>query len=194
MPLYVYITQSAKGAPFSKATADAPSLSDLNTRLFHLNKPVVKVLERRRTDSKNRKGIPLRLRLTFLEQLETSCHLGMDLRTALGICLENTSRRTSPGRQLAGVIRELRNKVMRGVSFARALGDFPYLFDEVSIGLIAAGEEGGTFNESLTNVCKIWARNDDLHHRLLMMLIYSAAVFSIVLNGWSFLPINGDGA
>jgi type II secretory pathway component PulF len=181
MPLYAYITQSAKGAPFSKATADAPSLSDLNARLFHLNKPVVKILERRRSDDKKSKGIPLRFRLTFLEQLEASCHLGMDLRTALGICLENTSRRTSAGRQLAGVIRELRNKVMRGVSFARAICDFPYVFDEVSVGLIAAGEEGGTFNESLTNVCKIWARNEDLHHRLLMMLIYPAIVLAAAI-------------
>jgi type IV pilus assembly protein PilC len=181
MPLYAYITQSAKGAPFSKATADAPSLSDLNARLFHLNKPVVKILERRRRDDEKRKGIPLRFRLTFLEQLEASCHLGMDLRTALGICLENTSRRTSAGRQLAGVIRELRNKVMRGVSFARAICDFPYVFDEVSVGLIAAGEEGGTFNESLTNVCKIWARNEDLHHRLLMMLIYPAIVLAAAI-------------
>jgi type IV pilus assembly protein PilC len=170
-----------KEAPFSKATADAPSLSDLNARLFHVNKPVVKVLERRKRDDKKREGIPLRFRLTFLEQLEASCHLGMDLRTALGICLENTSRRTSAGRRLAGIIRELRNKVMRGVSFARALGDFPYIFDEVSIGLIAAGEEGGTFNESLANVCKIWARNEDLHHRLVMMLIYPAIVLGAAI-------------
>src|SRR6516225_2846035 len=182
MPLYAYITQSAKGAPFSKATADAPSLSDLNARLFYLNKPVVKILERQSRDDKKKKGIPLRFKLTFLEQLEASCHLGMDLRTALGICLENTSQRTSAGRQLAGVIRELRNKLMRGVSFARAICDFPSIFDEVSIGLIAAGEEGGTFNESLSNVRKIWARNEDLRHRLAIMLIYPAVVFAAAVS------------
>jgi type IV pilus assembly protein PilC len=180
MPLYAYVTQSAKGAPFSKSTADAPSLSELNARLFHLNKPVVKILDQRTEDSK-RKRIPLRLRLTFLEQLEASCHIGMDLRTALNICADNTSRRSSATRQLAGFIRELRDKVTRGVSFARAASHFPNIFDEVSLGLIAAGEEGGTFNESLTNVRKIWARNEDLHHRLLMMLIYPAIVLAAAI-------------
>ena len=86
MPTYAYVTQSSKGARFSTSTADAPSLSELNARLFHLNKPVVKILDQRNRDPDRKKGIPLRLRLTFLEQLEASCHLGMDLQ------LKNTER------------------------------------------------------------------------------------------------------
>src|ERR1700730_3537895 len=137
MARYEYVTQSARGAPFLKAFADAPSLTELNSRLIHLNKPVIKVFDPpvkrafRRTRS-----IPLALRLRFLEQLEASCYLGMDFRTALGICVENTSRRSSAGRQLATVIGALRDKVTRGVSFARAVGHFPLIFDEVSTGLI----------------------------------------------------------
>jgi type II secretory pathway component PulF len=188
MPIYAYVTQTAKGGPFSRSRADAGSLSELNARLFHLNKPVVKILDRERKNDRRQRRIPLRLKLTFLEHLEASCHLGMDLRTALGICFENISKRSLAGRQLAGVVGELRDKVTRGISFARAIGHFPHLFDEVAVGLIAAGEEGGTFNESLTNVCRIWARNEDLHHRLLMMLIYQAALFSIVLNCTPLLP------
>jgi type IV pilus assembly protein PilC len=181
MPIYAYVTQTAKGGPFSKSRADAGSLSELNARLFHLNKPVVKILDRERKNDRRQRRIPLRLKLTFLEQLEASCHLGMDLRTALGICFENISKRSLAGRQLAGVVGELRDKVTRGISFARAIGHFPHLFDEVAVGLIAAGEEGGTFNESLTNVCRIWARNEDLHHRLLMMLIYPAIVLAVAI-------------
>ena len=181
MPIYAYVTQTSKGGPFSKSRADAGSLSELNARLFHLNKPVVTVLDREITNGRRQRQIPMRLKLTFLEQLEASCHLGMDLRTALGICYENISRRTFAGRQLAGVIGELRDKVTRGISFARAISQFPHVFDEVSVGLIGAGEEGGTFNESLTNVCRIWARNEDLHHRLLMMLIYPAIVLVVAI-------------
>jgi type II secretory pathway component PulF len=181
MPIYAYVTQTSKGGPFSKSRADAGSLSELNARLFHLNKPVVTVLDRERKNGTWQRGIPMRLKLTFLEQLEASCHLGMDLRTALGICYENISRRTFAGRQLAGVIGELRDKVTRGISFARAISQFPHIFDQVSVGLIAAGEDGGTFNESLTNVCRIWARNEDLHHRLLMMLIYPTIVLAIAI-------------
>ena len=181
MPLYAYVTQTAKGARFTRSSADAPSPAELNARLFHLNKPVIKILEKKDKLDAGKKGISLRLKLTFLEQLEASCYLGMDLRTALGICFENTPRRTAAGRRLAAIIRELRDKVTRGISFARAVSHFPHIFDEVSIGLITAGEEGGTFNESLTNVRKIWARNEDLHHRLLMMLIYPAIVLAAAI-------------
>jgi type IV pilus assembly protein PilC len=62
------------------------------------------------------------------------------------------------------------------MSFSRAIALYPFVFDDVAVGLISAGEEGGTFNESLSNVRKIWARNEDLHQRLLMMLIYPAVV------------------
>ena len=89
MPRYAYVMQAAKGAPFTTSSADAPSLSELSARLFHLNKPVVKILDQQRKNDHRKRGIPLRLKLSFLEQLEASCYLGMDLRTALGICLEN---------------------------------------------------------------------------------------------------------
>jgi type IV pilus assembly protein PilC len=177
MPRYEYITQIAKGAPFVRAFADAPSLAELNSRLVHINKPVVKILDLPSAKSRKRQiRIPLRTKLTFFEQLEASCYLGMDFRTALGICLRTTSNRTKAGRDMTGVIRDLRENISRGMSFSRAIALYPFVFDDVAVGLISAGEEGGTFNESLSNVRKIWARNEDLHQRLLMMLIYPAVV------------------
>jgi type IV pilus assembly protein PilC len=169
----------AKGAPFIRAFADAPSLAELNSRLAHINKPVVKIFDPPTAKPhKRRVRIPLRAKLTFMEQLEASCYLGMDFRTALGICLRTTPERTRMGRQMATLIRDLRENLSRGMSFARAITLYPLVFDDVAIGLISAGEEGGTFNESLSNVRKIWARNEDLQHRLIIMLIYPAVVFA----------------
>src|SRR5258708_37133453 len=67
------------------------------------------------------------------------------------------------------------------MSFANAISSYPEVFDEVAIGLVSAGEEGGTLTEALTNVRKIWARNEDLRHRLLMMLIYPMIVFAAAI-------------
>lgn len=182
MPRYVYVTQTAKEAPFLKAFADASSLAELNSRLVHLNKPVIKILDQpAKQRFKNQVRIPLAMKLTFLEQLEASCYLGMDFLTALGICLETMPTRAKAGRELATVIRDLRDKISRGMAFSRAIMFYPNIFDEVTVGLISAGEEGGTFNESLTNVRKIWARNEDLRHRVLMMLIYPAIVFTAAI-------------
>jgi type II secretory pathway component PulF len=179
MPRYQYITQMAKGAPFIRAFADAPSLAELNSRLAHINKPVVQIFDPATAKPhKRRVRISLRTKLTFMEQLEASCYLGMDFRTALEICLRTTPERTRMGRQMAVLIRDLGENVSRGMSFARAITLYPLVFDDVAVGLISAGEEGGTFNESLSNVRKIWARNEDLQHRLVIMLIYPAFVFA----------------
>ena len=77
---------------------------------------------------------------------------------------------------MTSVIAELRDRVSRGSSLSQAVRAYPQIFDDVAIGLISAGEEGGTLSEALTNVRKAWARNDELQHRLLMMLIYPVIV------------------
>jgi type IV pilus assembly protein PilC len=177
MARYEYVTQKAKGAPYVTASIDAASAAELNLRLINLNRPVLHIapLEKPKTSSREIR-VPLRTKLTFIEQLETSAYLGMDFRTALTICLNTTSQRTKASRRMASVIAELRHSVSRGSSFSQAIRLYPQIFDEVAIGLITAGEEGGTLSEALTNVRKIWARNDDLQHRLLMMLIYPVIV------------------
>jgi type IV pilus assembly protein PilC len=177
MARYRYITQKAKGAPYVTASIDAVSVAELNVRLINLNRPVIRIeaIEHSRTRDEAIR-VPLRAKLTFIEQLETSAYLGMDFRTSLTICLNTTSPRTKAGRRVAKVIADLRDRVSRGSTFSQAIKSYPQIFDEVAVGLIAAGEEGGTLCEALTNVRKIWARNDDLQHRLLMMLIYPVIV------------------
>lgn len=177
MARYEYITQKAKGAPYVTASIDAVSLAELNVRLINLNRPVIRIEAIRKSRTRDEAvRVPLRAKLTFLEQLETSAYLGMDFRTSLTICLNTTSSRTKAGRRTAKVIADLRDRVSRGSAFSQAIKSYPQIFDEVAVGLIAAGEEGGTLSEALTNVRKIWARNDDLQHRLLMMLIYPVIV------------------
>jgi type IV pilus assembly protein PilC len=177
MALYEYITQKAKGAPYVTASVSAASAAELNHRLISLNRPVIHVEPVEKPKAGNPLiRVPLRTKLTFIEQLETSAYLGMDFRAALTICLNTTSQRSRAGRRMVSIIADLRDRVSRGSSFSHAIRLYPQIFDEVAIGLIVAGEEGGTLSESLTNVRKIWARNDDLQHRLRMMLIYPVIV------------------
>lgn len=177
MPRYEVITQTRRNAPYTRTFAEAPSLSELNARLGNLNKPVVQVIEPVPAHGKGRKlYVSLRSRLLFVQQLETCAYLGVDLRTALGMCLHSTSKKSRGDRRLLAVLKELRAHLSRGASFSRAAGAYPEVFDEVSVGLLSAGEEGGTFPQSLTNVRRIWARNEELRHRLGTMLVYPAVV------------------
>jgi hypothetical protein len=90
MARYDYVTQKVKGAPYIRASIDAVSAAELNLRLINLNRPVIHVesAERQKINDQSIR-VPLRTKLTFIEQLETSAYLGMDFRTALTICLNS---------------------------------------------------------------------------------------------------------
>ncbi len=182
MPRFAYVTQPQRGARFVYATGDAPSAAELNKRLIRADKIVVRVFEHSKPpNGKRSPRLALRTKLTFLEQLEASAYLGMDCRTALDICRKTTTQRTRQGRMLAQIIQDLRDRLSRGISFARAIENYPEIFDEVAIGLITAGEEGGTFDQALSNVRKVWARNEELQHRLALMSIYPSIVLAAAL-------------
>src|ERR1700736_2308988 len=122
MARYEYITQEAKGAPYIRASIDAASAAELNLRLINLNRPVIHVESTKRQKINDQSiRVPLRTKLTFIEQLETSAYLGMDFRTTLTICLNTTSHRTKSGRRMASVIADLRDRVSRGSGFSQAI-------------------------------------------------------------------------
>ena len=182
MPRFEYVTQKRKGDSYVKAVIEGHSLSDVSIRLNNLNQPIVLITDpSRQTTSEKKQRVSLRTKLTFLENLEAAVYLGMDFRTALSICLSTTPTRDRSGKRMAHIIERLRDRVSKGMAFANAISSYPEVFDEVAIGLISAGEEGGTLTEALTNVRKIWARNEDLRHRLLMMLIYPIIVFAAAI-------------
>ena len=179
MPRFEYVTQKRKGDSYVRAVIEGHSLADVSIRLNNLNQPIVLITDpSRKTTAEKKERVSLRTKLTFLENLEAAVYLGMDFRTALSICLSTTPTRDRSGKRMAHIIERLRDRVSKGMSFANAISSYPEVFDEVAIGLISAGEEGGTLTEALTNVRKIWARNEDLRHRLLMMLIYPMIVFA----------------
>jgi len=179
MPRFEYVTQKRKGDSYVRSVIEGNSLADVSIRLNNLNQAIVLISDpSRKTTAEKKERVSIRSKLTFLENLEASVYLGMDFRTALSICLSTTSTRDRSGKRMHHIIERLRDRVSKGMSFSNAIASYPEVFDQVAIGLISAGEEGGTLTEALTNVRKIWARNEDLRHRLLMMLIYPMIVLT----------------
>jgi type II secretory pathway component PulF len=180
MPRYEYVTQKRKGDAYVKAFVEGSSLAEVSVRLNNLNQPIVLIADatRERAPAK-RHRISLRTKLAFIENLEAAIYLGMDLRTALSICRNATSARDRSSAEMQRIIGRLRDRICRGISFSNAIAAYPEVFDSVAGGLILAGEEGGTLPEALANVRKIWARNEDLQHRVSLMMIYPLIVLLV---------------
>jgi general secretion pathway protein F len=106
---------------------------------------------------------------------------GQDLDRALRFVAENT--RSARARTILGNVRD---KVRGGSSLAAALAAEPRSFSKLYIGLVRAGEAGGTLGATLDRLAALLERERSLSANLRSALIYPAllvvaAVGSIVL-------------
>ena len=106
---------------------------------------------------------------------------GQDLDRALRFVVENT--RNARAR---GILGNVRDKVRSGSSLAAALAAEPRSFSKLYVGLVRAGEAGGTLSATLDRLATLLERERSLSANLRSALIYPAllivaAIGSIVL-------------
>jgi general secretion pathway protein F len=106
---------------------------------------------------------------------------GQDLDRALRFVVENT-RNT----RARGVLNSVRDRVRSGSSLAAALAGEPRSFSKLYVGLVRAGEAGGTLPATLDRLATLLERERSLNANLRSALIYPAlliiaAIGSIIL-------------
>jgi general secretion pathway protein F len=121
-------------------------------------------------------------------ELATMLAAGQDLDRALRFIVE-----TAPNARVRIVMERIRGKVRNGSALASALAKEPNSFSRLYIGLVKAGEAGGTLAETLDRLAVLQERQRALAATVQSALIYPAllaavAVGSIVLLLTQVLP------
>jgi general secretion pathway protein F/type IV pilus assembly protein PilC len=117
---------------------------------------------------------------TFYSQLADLLHSGVPLLRSLDILERQAS---SP--KLALILREVRGRVADGTGLAQAMGQFPNCFDELSVSMIRAGQEGGFLEDVLRRIADFTEHQQDLKAKVTGAMAYPAflaIVGVIVLN------------
>src|SRR3954447_12871883 len=117
---------------------------------------------------------------TYYSQLADLLHSGVPLLRSLDI-LERQA--ASPA--LSEVLREVRARVADGTGLAEAMGQHPRVFDELSISMIRAGQEGAFLEDVLRRIADFTEHQEDLKAKVTGALAYPvflAIVGFIVLN------------
>src|SRR6266404_7294748 len=96
---------------------------------------------------------------------------GQDLDRALRFVVENT--RNARARAVLGNVRD---KVRGGSSLAAALGGEPRSFSKLYVGLVRAGEAGGTLPATLDRLAGLLERERSLTSSMRAALIYPAVL------------------
>lgn len=180
MPVYQYITQKMKGAPFVTKKLSAESQAVAERELLSRQIPVLsldkyeerswyqKVIDIFKTPS-----VPIKVKLTFAQQLAASQRIEMPILESLGLVMEATIH--SKFRELVG---EMRKKVEEGSSLYDAM-KASGVFDALALGLVRAGEESGKLGETFDHLKNIYRRNEIVRKKVLGLMTYPLVVMVI---------------
>jgi general secretion pathway protein F len=106
---------------------------------------------------------------------------GQDLDRALRFLVD-----TAPNDRVRNIMGQVRDKVRGGSALAAALGQQPQSFSRLYVGLVRAGEAGGTLGETLERLAVLLERERSLSSTVKSAMIYPvllmvASIGSIVL-------------
>lgn len=128
-----------------------------------------------------KRGIGSRELTDFTRELAVMLDAGHDLDRALRFVVETTR-----GSKARAVFANIRDKVRDGSALSTALANHPASFPRLYVGMVRAGEAGGTLGEALGRMALLLERERSLRANIQSALIYPAllmiaAIGTIVL-------------
>lgn len=112
----------------------------------------------------------------FTRQLATMIDAGLPLVQSLEIL---SSQQDNP--TFKNIIREIREDVEGGSTFAGALKKHPVTFNELYTNLVVAGEEGGILDNILTRLANYIEKAEALKKKVKSALVYPATIVGVAV-------------
>ncbi len=181
MPLYSFFAKNLKGEE-KKGLIEAKDEKDLFRILREKGLILVSWKKEKEKEEKFPSffslfgKISLKEKLFFTRNLKVMIESGVSLPKALKILSLQTKNK-----KFKKIILEIRDKIIRGESFSKALSYFPNIFPNIFISMIKVGEETGNLESSLENLSTQMERNYNLRSKVKGALIYPAIVISAML-------------
>ncbi len=112
----------------------------------------------------------------FTRQLATMIDAGLPLVQSLDILSSQQDHKV-----FKNIIREIREDVEGGSTFAGALKKHPSTFDDLYTNLVVAGEEGGILDNILTRLSNYIEKAEALKKKVKSAMIYPAVIVSVAI-------------
>jgi len=178
MPIYKWEGKAAKGV-IKKGEMEAPNEAAIRTQLRQQNITPTKI---------SLKGKEFKIPLLFMKkvkqrsisiftrQLATMIDAGLPLVQSLEILASQQDDKL-----FQKIIREIREDVEGGSTFAGALKKHPATFNELYTNLVVAGEEGGILDTILTRLANYIEKAEALKKKVKSALIYPATIVGVAV-------------
>jgi type IV pilus assembly protein PilC len=176
MPIYKWEGKAGKGA-IKKGEMEAPSEAAIRIHLRQQNIIPTKISSKGkeiRISLPFRKKVNQRSIAIFTRQLATMIDAGLPLVQSM----ESLSSQQESN-VFKNILREIREDVEGGSTFAGALKKHPGTFNELYTNLVVAGEEGGILDNILNRLANYIEKSEALKKKVKSALIYPATIVGV---------------
>lgn len=114
--------------------------------------------------------------LDFTQQLQLLLQSGIPLVDALSLTADN-----SPCKTTQELITQIKEKIIAGNSFSKALSDFPHYFDNLYCQMISIGEQSGQLEFVLSQLIENQEQQAAIKSKIAKALFYPATVLCVAM-------------
>jgi type IV pilus assembly protein PilC len=178
MPVYNWEGKTLKGS-MKRGEMEAPSEAALRIHLRQQNIIPTKVTSKGkelRISLPFGKKVKQRSVAVFTRQLATMIDAGLPLVQSLEILSQQQE-----GKVFKGILREIREDVEGGSTFAGALKKHPTTFNDLYTNLVVAGEEGGILDNILNRLANYIEKAEALKKKVKSALVYPATIVGVAV-------------
>ena len=175
MSQYTYSAINERGRSI-RGTMVAENEIDLEVRLKEVGLDLVKYREQ-----SNKRGGSTKIRIKDMIilclHLEQLCRAGVPVHEAIA-----DVRDSAESAKLRDIMTDVLEKIKTGHALSSAFATYPRVFDEVFVGLVAAGEKNGNLTESFVNMSDHLKWTSDLRRKVKKAMTYPI-VLLVVMSG-----------
>ncbi len=181
MPIYKWEGKTAKGV-VKKGEMEAPNEAAIRIHLRQQSVIPIKIESKEKGLNINislpflKKKVQQRSVAVFTRQLATMIDAGLPLVQSLEVLSQQQDNKV-----FKNIIREIREDVEGGSTFAGALKKHPKAFNELYTNLVVAGEEGGILDTILNRLASYIEKAEALKKKVKSALIYPATIVSVAV-------------
>jgi len=184
MEMYQYKAMNQQGRVRS-GRVDAANVNDLEMRLARMGLDLVnyRTIQTRGRNITGR-GVKRVDLITFCFHLEQLARAGVPILEGLADLRDSVD---NP--RLREVVSAMIESIEGGKNLSEAMADFPFVFSEVFVNLVRAGEESGQLPEVFGHIVENLKWQDEQASYTKRLFIYPAVVIAVVLLALAFLMV-----
>lgn len=158
---------------------------DLEARLKEIGLDLVGCRETKEKKSSFLSKVKLKDMIVFCLHMEQLNRAGVPLHESLADARDSTD-----SAKLKDILSSVYESVKSGLVLSAALAQHPTVFDEVFIGLIAAGEKTGNMSESFNNLIEHMKWSNDLRRKVRKAMAYPITLTVVLIGVVTILMLN----